>query len=120
MPPRVPGSEQGRNRPGQRPNRLRPAVLISIAALAVVAYALANLAHEGAHGLACIAVGGRPVALSAIYFDCDKTGIRSGARLIPAAGSVANLVLAAGALVALVALRRGPWRGSGSLRYFAW
>ena len=44
----------------------------TLVAIAVVAYALANLVHEGlGHGGACLLAGGRPVALSAIHFESD-------------------------------------------------
>jgi hypothetical protein len=41
----------------------------TVVAIAIVAYALANLMHEGlGHGGTCIAVGGRLTALSAVGY----------------------------------------------------
>ena len=51
----------------------------TLAAIAVVAFALANLAHEGmGHGGACLLAGGRALALSAIHFDGDLGGWITG------------------------------------------
>ena len=88
-----------------------------VVAIAVLAYGAANVAHEGSHGLACVAVGGDPVALSAIYFDCDEAAVAPSLVVwIPAAGTLANLVLFG---VAWVVLRRsGP--GASAARYFWW
>lgn len=89
----------------------------ALVAMAVVVYAVANVAHEGSHGLACVAVGGRPVALEAVYFDCDKSMLAGGEhRLVPALGTAANVLLAA---VAWRVLRRLP-RRAGQGRYAWW
>jgi hypothetical protein len=92
--------------------------LVSLLAWAVLAYALANLAHEGlGHGGACVLLGGKPVALSAVYFECGEDALSSAAqKWISAAGTLVNLVLAAGAFVALRLLPRVPTSG----RYFLW
>lgn len=98
-------------------NSIGPLRAISaLAAVAVVAYAIANVAHEGSHGIACVAVGGKPIALSAIYFDCDKGEVGTNVKWIPAAGTLANLVLAGVALAVLRALERR----ASTLRYFWW
>jgi hypothetical protein len=102
------------------PPRSNPSPLDAwtVGAIAVVAYVVANLVHEGVgHGGACVLTGGMPRTLNAVFFDCDTTGVSSpGIRLIAAAGSVANLVLAMAALLTLrmgvVTSRRG--------RYFLW
>ena len=62
---------------------------ITIVAIALIVYALANLVHEGAgHGGACLFVGGRPQMLNAVFFQCDETGLTPAAiRFIAAAGS---------------------------------
>lgn len=90
--------------------------IAAIASVAVVAYVIANVAHEGAHGVACVALGGKPIALSAIYFDCDKTEMGVGVKWAAAAGTLANFALAG---VALVALRLVERRAS-TRRYFWW
>jgi hypothetical protein len=80
--------------------------LPTLAALAVVAYALANVVHEGlGHGGTCLLVGGRPLVLTSMQFEGDTEGLAPPAdRLIAAGGTVANLVAAALAL---------PWLGRG-------
>jgi hypothetical protein len=87
----------------------------------VVAYAAANVAHEGVgHGGACLAVGGRAVMLNAVFFECDKEGIvPSAGKIVSASGTLVNLALAAISALALrgVARRPGP---PGPLRHFLW
>jgi hypothetical protein len=89
----------------------------TVAAIAVVAYALANLIHEGlGHGGACVLVGGRPAMLNAVFFRCDVSGLSGSAlRLVAAGGSVTNLI-AAGAIWTL-----GRYmRPSAAVNYFLW
>ncbi|HEY3588252.1 MAG TPA: hypothetical protein VGK85_13920 [Myxococcaceae bacterium] len=90
----------------------------TVGAIAVVAYALSNVIHEAlGHGGACIAVGGHPRQLTAVFFDGDLEGLpRSAARWVAAGGSLANLVAAA---IASAALRLVP-AGWGRGRFFLW
>jgi hypothetical protein len=90
----------------------------TIGAIAVVAYALSNVVHEGlGHGGACLLVGGRPEELNAIFFECSIEGLQSSARRwLAAGGSLANLAVAA---LAWLALRTLPGRW-GRARHFAW
>ena len=83
----------------------------TLAALGVLAFALANVSHEAlGHGLATLAVGGRPVLLCTCYFDSSG----NYSKWIPAAGGLMNLVVGFGALAALgLSLRLSP-----HLRYF--
>ena len=90
---------------------------LTLVAIAVVAYALANLLHEGlGHAGMCVAVGGRLEALSAVHAICtmDDQG-RAATSLVMAAGTFANLLAGA---TAWLLLRREPtltlWR------YFLW
>jgi hypothetical protein len=78
----------------------------TIAAIAVVVYILSNLAHEGAgHGGACLLAGGRAQMLNAVFFECDEARMSAaGVRWLAAAGTLANLLLAA---LGWIALRRG-------------
>src|SRR5262245_50444344 len=101
-------------RPGDT-SRLDP---WTVGAIAVVAYALSNVVHEGlGHGGACIAVGGQPRQLTAVFFDGDLEGLPASAgRWVAAGGSLANLVAAA---VAWVGLRVTP-AGWGRGRFFLW
>lgn len=90
----------------------------TLVAIAVVAYALANLVHEGlGHGGACLLVGGRPVELSAIHFESDTGSLDATARKwLAAGGTIANVLVGVLALVAL----RGSRIRSTALRYFLW
>ncbi|MGH7668378.1 MAG: hypothetical protein ACRENQ_02705 [Gemmatimonadaceae bacterium] len=89
-----------------------------MAVLAIIAYAAANMLHEGAgHGGACLLVHGHPLVWSAVHFDCDLTGLGPAAgRIVAAGGTVANL-LAAGAAWWLV-IRRTP--RSANLQFLLW
>src|SRR5215472_6579920 len=90
----------------------------TVAAIAVVAYAVGNVVHEGlGHGGACVLVGGRPLELNAIFFECSMDGLPPSARRwLAAGGSIANLIVAA---LAWIALRTLP-RDWGRARHFAW
>lgn len=76
--------------------------LLTLIAIAIVAYAISNIAHEGlGHGGACLLVGCKPHLLTTMQFDGDETQLSSAAvRIIAAGGSIVNLLLAgAGALL---------------------
>jgi hypothetical protein len=90
----------------------------TVSAIAIVAYAIGNVVHEGlGHGGACVLVGGRPEELNAIFFECSVDGLPSSARRwLAAGGSIANLLVAA---LAWIALRLLP-RDRGRARHFAW
>ena len=84
---------------------------LTVAAIAIVAYALASVLHEGVgHGGACVMTGGHPLVLSTVHFECDKDN-----RIIDAGGTVVNLV--AGFIFLM--LSRLVSR-SAHLRYFLW
>src|SRR5262249_36058786 len=90
----------------------------TVGAIAVVVYALSNIIHEGlGHGGACLAVRGHPRQLPAVFFDGAVEGLPpSAGRWVAAGGSLANLVAAG---VARVALRLIP-AGWGRWRFFWW
>ncbi len=92
--------------------------IVTLIAITGVAYVIANGMHEGVgHGGACLLTGGRCVALSAVFFECDRSALSSSAhRWIASAGTLANLVLGA---VALLLLTR-PGRRATPVRYFLW
>jgi hypothetical protein len=71
--------------------------LLTLAAIAVVAYAVADVFHEGfGHAGTCALLGGRPLVLTSMQFEGDTEGLPALAnRLIAAGGTVANLVAAA-------------------------
>lgn len=88
------------------------------ASVAVVAYALSTLIHEGlGHGGACVAVGCVPQLLTSMQFQGNDSGLSVGAvKLIAAGGTVANLIAAA---VAILLLRRERTSTGGSW-FFLW
>lgn len=90
----------------------------TVGALAVVAYCIGNVVHEGlGHGGACVLIGGKPQELNAIFFECSIDGLSTAARRwLAAGGSIANLLAA---VPAWIALRRLP-RDAGRGRAFAW
>ena len=92
--------------------------LLTVAAMGLVAYALANPLHEGlGHGGACLLVGGKPLVLSSLHFDGDTKGLPRGAnRLIAAGGTLVNLLVGGIALAALSRSRTLP----AQVRYFFW
>jgi hypothetical protein len=82
---------------------------LTLVALGIVAFVVADVTHEGlGHGLATLAVGATPVMLTTCYFKSSG----SLSRWIPAAGGIANVVVG---LLSVLALR--PLR-SAHLRYF--
>ncbi len=92
--------------------------LPTIAGMAAFVYVVSTLLHEaGGHGVACLAVGAPPRAWGAYYFDCDFHGLSFWAgRIVAAAGSTANLLVAALALPLWALVReRGP-----ATRLFVW
>lgn len=90
----------------------------TLVAIAVAAFALANVVHEGlGHGGTCLLVGGRALALSAIHFDGDLGGLDPAAgKWVAAGGTLANLALGLVAWAALRAFRGAP----GPARFFLW
>jgi hypothetical protein len=83
----------------------------TIVAIAIVAYALGSIIHEGiGHGGACLITGGHPVALSTVHFDCDREG-----RFVDAGGTLANF---AAGLIFWIAARAVSRKAR--LRYFLW
>jgi hypothetical protein len=90
----------------------------TVGALAVVAYCIGNVVHEGlGHGGACVLVGGKPEELNAIFFECSVDGLPAAARRwLAAGGSIANVVVA---VPAWIALQRLP-RDAGRVRAFVW
>jgi hypothetical protein len=92
--------------------------LLTLAALAVVAYAVANVVHEGlGHAGICALVGGRPRVLTSMHFEGDTEGLPAVAdRLIAAGGTIANLAAAALALPFLTRARDG----SPATWFFLW
>ena len=78
--------------------------LLTVIAIALVAYAASNVVHEAlGHGGACVALGGRPLVLSSVHFDCGDAAMGTLARRgVAAAGTIANFIAGALALVAFM------------------
>jgi hypothetical protein len=84
----------------------------AIIAISVVAFAAANLLHEGAgHGGACWLAGGHAKALSTVHFECSR-----GSRFVSAGGTLVNLIAGLLCWIRIRFLRHK----SGHVRYFVW
>jgi hypothetical protein len=93
--------------------------LLTVAAVAVVAYISANVLHEGlGHGGACLLVSScDPRLLTTAYFESDTTGATaSGLKWLAAGGTLVNA--AAGLVFLWLHRRAAGW--PGALRYFLW
>lgn len=99
-----------------RPTTRADVHLPTVLAIGVVSFAAVTVIHEaGGHGLACLLVGGKALAVSSTELRCD--GPEDGARLVvTAAGSIANIVVGLAAMAAGIAL--GPAHGVWS--YVLW
>jgi len=64
--------------------------VLTLVSLGIVAFVVAIVTHEGlGHGLATLAVGGKPVMLTTCYFSSSG----SLSKWIPAAGGIANVIM---------------------------
>lgn len=88
----------------------------TVIAIAVLAYTLSNLTHEGlGHGGAAVLLGARPTMLNAIFFNYDEaTASETVQRWISASGSIADLLVGIPALLLVRRARSARWR------YFLW
>jgi hypothetical protein len=93
--------------------------LPTVTAIALVAYAASNVLHEAVgHGGACLALGGKPLVLSSVHFECGEQGISALAlRGVAAGGTIANFIV--GALALLVFKRANPLHKPHAA-YFLW
>jgi hypothetical protein len=101
-----------------RRRRAVPSDWLTVASLAVLAYAIANVLHEGfGHGGACLLVGGAPQLLTSASFDCGTDNLApSAGRVVAAAGTIVNLAAGGGALLAY---RHADARAP-AIRFFLW
>jgi len=106
---RVPAEESGRSLPD----------LLTVTAIALVAYAVSNVLHEAVgHGGACLALGGKPIVLSSVHFDCGEEAMSALARRgVAAAGTIVNFIAGAIGLVAFRATNPVP---KPHITYFLW
>jgi hypothetical protein len=93
--------------------------LLTVTAIALVAYAASNVLHKAVgHGTACVALGGKPLVLSSVHFDCGEEAISALARRgVAAAGTIVNFI--AGAIGLLAFKATNPVR-KPHLAYFLW
>jgi hypothetical protein len=91
---------------------------VTLVAISALAYALANVVHEGlGHGGACLLLGARPTMFNAIFFSYDESTASDAAqRAISAAGSVVNVVVG----LSVLGWLRGRASLSSRWRYFLW
>ena len=92
---------------------------MTVAAIAVVAYAASNVLHEAVgHGGACVALGGKPLVLSSVHFDCGEEAMGALARRgVAAAGTIVNFIDGA---IGLVAFRATSAARKPHAAYFLW
>ena len=90
--------------------------LPTLLAVALVAWPLAKIVHEGlGHGLSCVIGGGQLIGISSSWCDCEDLPA-AALRLEKAAGTLLNLAFAMGAFAWLKI--RPPARPAS--RYFLW
>jgi len=86
--------------------------LATIISISTVAFATANLLHEGfGHGGACVLTGGHARVLSTVHFECDRDS-----RFISAGGTLVNFTTG----VVCWSLLRAVKSTRQQLRYFLW
>lgn len=68
--------------------------LPTVTVIALVAYAASNVLHEAVgHGGACLALGGKPLVLSSVHFECGAQAMSALAlRGVAAGGTVVNFI----------------------------
>lgn len=85
---------------------------LTIGAIAILAYMLGNVLHEGlGHGGACLLDGGKSLVISSVHFECS-----ADTRLVDAGGTVVNLI--AGAVFLLLGRLTPPIHAR--LKFFFW
>ena len=85
---------------------------LTIAAIAIFAYMLGNVLHEGlGHGGACLVTGAKPLVISSVHFECSSETL-----LVDAGGTLVNLF--AGTL--FFVLGRFTSTNYPRLKYFFW
>src|SRR2546423_5082842 len=93
--------------------------VVTVTAIALIAYAAPNVLHEAfGHGGACMLLGGKPIVLSSVHFECGDDAMSALARRgVAAAGTIANFVAGAGGLMASNATNPGR---EAHVSYFLW
>jgi hypothetical protein len=93
--------------------------LPTVAAIALVAYAASNVLHEAVgHGGACLALGGKPLVLSSVHFECGEQAMSALAlRGVAAAGTIVNFIIGT---LALVVFKTAKPLQKPHAAYFLW
>lgn len=93
--------------------------LPTVTAIALVAYAASNVVHEAmGHGGACLALGGKPLVLSSVHFECGEQAMSALAvRGVAAAGTIVNFIIGA---LALIAFKMANPLHKPRAAYFLW
>ena len=93
--------------------------LPTVTAIALVAYAASNVLHEAVgHGGACLALGGKPLVLSSVHFECGEQAMSALAlRGVAAAGTIVNFIVG---VLALVVLKTANPLRRPHAAYFLW
>jgi hypothetical protein len=88
---------------------------LTVAAVSAIAISFNVAFHEGVHALVCLFTDGKLLAYSALYVDCDSSGVWQ-AKLVSGSASIMNLVLGT---ISWILLRRMQ-SASGRITYFLW
>lgn len=88
---------------------------LTVSAISAIAISFNAAFHEGVHALVCLLTGGKLLAYSALYVDCDGAGIWQ-AKLVSGSASIANLILGTVSWLLL----RSMQSASGRFKYFLW
>jgi hypothetical protein len=93
--------------------------IATVTAIALVAYAVSNVLHEAVgHGGACIVLGGKPVVLSSLHFECNDEAMSALARRGgDAGGTIVNFFAAA---IGLAAFKSTNPASRPHTAYFLW
>jgi hypothetical protein len=92
--------------------------LLTVTAIALVAYAASNVLHEAVgHGGACVILGGKPNVLSSVHFECGEQASALARRGVAAGGTIVNFIAGA---IALVAFRATNPVRKPHMSYFLW
>jgi len=91
----------------------------TVIAIALVAYAASDVLHEAAgHGGACLVLGGKPLVLSSVHFECGEQAMSALAvRGVAAAGTIVNFVSGA---IAFVVFKNANRLRKPQAAYFLW
>ncbi len=92
--------------------------LLTVAAIAIVAYLLSTIIHEAlGHGLASLLLGLHPTRVTSVDLEVSFTGTPIWqVRFVAAAGCAANIIAA----LIVLALERFTHKASPATRYFLW